>query len=112
MPAPKGTRPPAAGRGRKLGEKNKIPGAVKDMVLAALNEVGGIEYLKRQAEKNPVAYMALLGKILPTQVSGVNDGPLEIRWIATGVVRHGDNPDDGAPAGSRVALFDAGRCLP
>jgi hypothetical protein len=35
---------------------------VKDMVLAALNEVGGVEYLKRQAEKNPVAFMALLGK--------------------------------------------------
>jgi hypothetical protein len=29
---------------------------------SSYNEVGGVEYLKRQAEKNPVAFMALLGK--------------------------------------------------
>ena len=87
MAAPKGTRPPG---GTRKGSPNKLTGAVRDMVLAALNELGGIEYLKRQAEKNPVAYMALLGKILPTQVSGVDDGPMKIQWIATGVVRHQD----------------------
>jgi len=77
MPAPKGTRPRG---GSRKGRPNKLTGVVKDMVLAALNEVGGVEYLKRQAEKNPVAYMALLGKILPTQVTGVDDGPLVIKW--------------------------------
>ena len=90
MAAPKGTRPPG---GTRKGRPNKVGGAVKEMVLAALNEVGGIEYLKRQAVKNPVAYMALLGKILPMQVSGVDSEPLQIQWIATGVVRHGDDPD-------------------
>jgi hypothetical protein len=78
------------GGGSRKGQPNKLTGAVREMVLAALNELGGIEYLKRQAEKNPVAYMALLGKILPTQVSGVDDGPMKIQWIATGVVRHQD----------------------
>jgi hypothetical protein len=68
------------GGGSRKGQPNKLTGAVREMVLAALNEVGGIEYLKRQAEKNPVAYMALLGKILPTQVTGVDGGPLVIRW--------------------------------
>ena len=74
---PKGTRPPG---GSRKGRPNKLTGAVREMVLAALNEVGGIEYLKGQAKKNPVAFMALLGKILPAQVSGVDGGPLVIRW--------------------------------
>jgi hypothetical protein len=68
------------GGGSRKGQPNKLTGAVREMVLAALNELGGIEYLKRQAEKNPVAFMALLGKILPLQVSGVDGGPLAIRW--------------------------------
>ena len=59
---------------------NKIPHAVKEMVLAALMAKGGQKYLEEQADKNPVAFMALLGKILPLQVSGVDGGPLVIRW--------------------------------
>lgn len=65
---PKGTRPPAAGRGRVKGEKNLITRAIKDMILHALDRVGGEEYLAKQAEKNPVAFMTLLGKIIPTQM--------------------------------------------
>ncbi len=54
--------------GRRKGVLNKINADVKQMVLHALNEVGGVEYLAKQAEENPVAFMALLGKILPLQV--------------------------------------------
>ena len=81
------------GGGSRKGRPNKLTGAVKEMVLAALNEAGGVEYLTRQAEKNPAAFMTLLGKVLPLQVSGVDSEPLQIQWIATGVVRHGDDPD-------------------
>ena len=77
MAAPKGTRPPG---GTRKGQPNKIPHAVKEMVLAALMAKGGQKYLEEQADKNPVAFMALLGKILPLQVSGVDGGPLVIRW--------------------------------
>ena len=35
------------------------------MILAALNGVGGKEYLIQQAKSNPVAFMALVGKIVP-----------------------------------------------
>ena len=62
------------------------------MVLAALSEAGGVECLTRQAEKNPAAFMTLLGKVLPMQVTGVDSEPLQIQWIATDVVRHGDDP--------------------
>jgi len=50
------------------------------MVLEALAEKGGTKWLKQQMDKNPAAYMALLGKVLPTQVTGAHEGPLVIRW--------------------------------
>jgi len=79
MAAPKGTRPPAAGKGRRKGSKNKLSADVKAMILAALDDAGGVEYLTRQAEKNPAAFMTLLGKVLPMQVGGA-DEPITICW--------------------------------
>jgi len=35
------------------------------MILGALNEVGGMDYLAQQATANPAAFMTLLGKVLP-----------------------------------------------
>lgn len=40
------------------------------MVLEALQNAGGVRYLKAQAKENPTAFMTLLGKIMPTQVVG------------------------------------------
>lgn len=55
--------------GRPKGARNKMPRLLKDMMLQALSDAGGVAYFQRQAEKNPVAFMALLGKILPTQIA-------------------------------------------
>jgi hypothetical protein len=41
MAALKGTRPPAAGKGRPKGAKNKMTAALKDLILGALDEAGG-----------------------------------------------------------------------
>lgn len=57
------------GRGRKKGVPNKATAQVKELVLSALEQVGGIEYLKRQAEENPTSFMTLVGKVIPTQVN-------------------------------------------
>lgn len=81
-----------AGKGRKPGSKNKFTMAVKEMILGALDKAGGIEYLARQADENPAAFMALVGKVLPTQVTGAGqDGEhlvvSEIRLVG---VRPGD----------------------
>ncbi len=65
--------------GRKKGTPNKVTGAVKDMVLTALSEAGGVEYLKKQAAANPSAFLTLLGKVIPLQVTGENDGPVELK---------------------------------
>ena len=66
-----------AGKGRPKGVPNKTNAAIKDMVLAALDSVGGVEYLKKQAGENPTAFMGLLAKIMPTQITGASDGPIQ-----------------------------------
>ena len=40
------------------------------MILGALDDAGGREYLARQAVENPGPFMALLGKVLPTTLEG------------------------------------------
>jgi hypothetical protein len=57
--------PPNAGKGRKAGVPNKVTGDVKAMILGALEQAGGQQYLADQAEQNPGAFMALVGKVLP-----------------------------------------------
>ena len=69
------------GRGRPKGAPNKNTQAIKDMLLASLDNVGGQAYFQRQAEENPNAYMALIGKIIPAEVkkeiTGADGGPVQ-----------------------------------
>ena len=78
---------------RPKGSPNKLTGAVKDMVIQALDQAGGVDYLAAQAEKNPAAFMALLGKVLPMQVTGGDDAPLIIKWINYADVEPGEPPE-------------------
>jgi hypothetical protein len=79
--------PTNAGKGRKKGSVNKIPKAVKEMILNALDQVGGEAYLVEQAHANPVAFLTLLGKVLPLDFKANLDGKLSINVI-TGIDRH------------------------
>lgn len=65
-------KPPAKGGSRK-GIPNKNTAELKNMILEALHESGGVDYLKRQAKAKPVAFMALLGKVLPMTIQGTGD---------------------------------------
>lgn len=69
-------KPPAAGIGRQKGVPNKLTKALKDMILGALDDAGGQKYLAEQAERNPAAFMTLVGKVLPLQVTGEGGGPV------------------------------------
>ena len=60
--------PPNAGIGRPKGVPNKVTKALKEMILGALDDAGGQEYLVKQAEKHPQAFLALIGKVLPKDV--------------------------------------------
>lgn len=64
---------------RPKGSPNKIPRALKEMILASLQEAGGQAYLTRQARENPSGYLTLIGKVLPLTIQGDKDNPLEHR---------------------------------
>jgi hypothetical protein len=72
-----------AGKGRGKGNLNKNTAAIKDMIEGALQDAGGRDYLARQAEENPAAFMGLLGKILPKDVTigGPGGGPVIVELI-------------------------------
>lgn len=59
-----------AGPGRPKGVPNKQTTALKEMILAALDKAGGIDYLFTQSMDNPTAFLTLVGKVLPLQVAG------------------------------------------
>ena len=62
--------------GRQKGSVNKTTGALKDMILQALSNKGGVTYLESQADTNPNAFMALVGRVLPLQVKDGSDDPM------------------------------------
>ena len=91
---PRGGSAPGERRGgRQRGTPNKISGDVKAMILGALNAAGGEEYLARQAETSPAAFMALLGRVLPLQMAGDGGGPVTYE-IITGVPRWNDPEEE------------------
>ena len=54
--------------GRKAGTRNKFTTALKDVIVGGLSDAGGQAWLAEQARKNPVPFMALIGRVLPLQV--------------------------------------------
>jgi hypothetical protein len=71
----------AAGRktgGRTKGTPNKVNAAVKEAIVAAFNKVGGESYLVKVAESDPRTFCGLLGKVMPTQLTGAGDEPIRV----------------------------------
>lgn len=77
-------KPPEKGGSRK-GIPNKNTKAIKDMILEALSECGGVEYLVKRANdpKTAAAFLGLVGKVLPTQVTGEDGGPVKQSLVIT-----------------------------
>lgn len=72
-----GKRP---GAGRKPGVPNKITTELKQAILQAAEEAhsdGVVGYLKTVAMTNSSAFVSLLGKVLPMQVTGEDGGAIE-----------------------------------
>lgn len=72
-----------AGPGRPKGSLNKTTALLKDAILQAAQQAGGgddglVEYLQKQATENPGPFMALLGKVLPMQIAGDTENPVNV----------------------------------
>jgi hypothetical protein len=63
--------------GRKKGTPNRLASDLRQMILGALADAGGREYLERQAEKAPSAFLALVGKLISAQSRSKDAGPIE-----------------------------------
>ena len=63
-------RPPAAGKGRPKGAKNKTTKAVKDALVEAFDELGGVDSLVAWAQENQTPFYQLWGKLLPQEIKG------------------------------------------
>lgn len=63
---------PGAGPGRPKGVPNKATGELKAMILQALDNAGGVDYLERKANdpRTASAFMGLIGKVLPMTIQG------------------------------------------
>ena len=73
---PSGAAAMGAGPGRPKGVTNKNTKALKDMILGALHEKGGVDYLVEQAGENPTAFLSLIGKVLPLTIAGDPTQPI------------------------------------
>lgn len=64
------------GSGRPKGSLDKGNSLIRDMIVQALSQVGGVDYLAHQAEQSPSAFLSLIGKVMPVQVEGT-DTPIK-----------------------------------
>lgn len=82
VPKSAGKRPQPKGGSRK-GKPNKATAAIKDMIDQALRKAGGVDYLLKQSKENPTAFMGLVGKILPKDITvgGPGGGSITIEVI-------------------------------
>lgn len=74
------------GQGRPKGVTNKATQELREMILQALDQAGGVQYLLDQAHANPNSFMGLIGKVLPLTLKAQVNGSLEITHIQRTIV--------------------------
>ena len=55
------------------------------MILAALDQSGGVDYLTERANdpKTASAFLSLIGKVLPMTIAGDPDAPIKSSLVVT-----------------------------
>lgn len=76
--------------GRQKGTPNKENRELREMILEALSEVGGVNYLAEKAQSHPAPFLALIGRVLPMTVAGDASAPFAIRIVREIVDPKGD----------------------
>lgn len=67
------------GGGSRKGRPNKVTADLKEAIRLAAEGAhpdGVVGYLQQQAQANPAAFMTLLGKTLPKEITGEGGSPL------------------------------------
>ena len=66
--------------GKPKGAVSKNTAAIKDMILSALDGAGGVGYLIDRANdpKTAGAFLGLVGKVLPMQVTGADGDAVQV----------------------------------
>ncbi len=88
---PKSARKPPAKGGSRKGVPNKVTAQLKEMILEALDNAGGVEYLERKANdpRTASAFLSLIGKVLPMTIQGPGeDGEHKFTVIERRIVRN------------------------
>lgn len=78
MAYPKG-KPRPEGAGRAKGTLNADTSKIRGMIAEALEITGGVDYLVRQSNENPVAFMNLVSKVIPKEVNATIDADVTQR---------------------------------
>lgn len=60
--------------GKPKGAVTKVTKELKEMILQALSNAGGVDYLERKANdpRTAAAFLGLIGKVLPMTIAGPN----------------------------------------
>jgi len=68
--------------GRTKGTPNKTTAEMREAIIQAFHEAGGVDYLVRVANDDPRTFLGLLGRVLPKEVKAeVDVGPTLMELI-------------------------------
>jgi hypothetical protein len=81
LPGAKGGK--RTGAGRPKGSLDKGNALIREMIVSALDGVGGVDYLKTTARSHPAAFLSLLGKVMPVQLEGSGGAPIKSESTVT-----------------------------
>lgn len=65
--------------GRKKGTRNKVTRDVKEAILLSFEAIGGQYWLESLSRRDRKSYAALLGKLLPMQLTGKDGAPITLK---------------------------------
>jgi len=70
--------------GREKGTPNKVTASIKSAFFLAFQDLGGWPALSKWAQddpKNLTEFYKLASKLIPTEISGIDGGPIETKSI-------------------------------
>lgn len=79
------SKPPAAGKGRKKGSKNKLTRSAKEAFEMAFQGLGGAEALTEWARTNQTEFYKLYARLIPrlTELSGPDGRAMRVQQAPT-----------------------------